>query len=484
MPTTIERIRSRIADEQGFALVLALGVIVVLGITGTSVALYTTANYHDSGRSQAQQTALSLAEAGLNIAYSTLEQASNPSMSSALSSSPVPDVAMVGGSATYYGTYDTTAQEWTLVGIGKVPDPAVLGHTIVREVHGKAKVGTATVGDKNNAIWNYVYADSQTTCTTIGNSVDVNVPFYVHGNLCMANSAKVTSYALQVDGSVTMTSPQNEIGDPSAYLHEAHIGGGCSVDGVHYYTPCGSGERVYATTVDASPTPLTKPPVDLVGTANNAPLGPMHNCTTGSVPWGGFDNDTNHQNVSLGTINIAPAGQPYDCKALDANGNVIGELGWDGSRTLTIAGTIYLDANIAFGQQNTIVYKGRATIYASGTISIAQKSTLCGVADCGTDWNPSQNLLAWVAGAPCAASGAQTNSFSIANNSTFQGAIYAVCDYSEGQSTTVWGPIIAHQLYLQNSTVNFYVPIGTPLTGMPATYDQVATITPEPGSWS
>lgn len=477
------RIESKVREESGFALVLALVVVVALGTAVTATAYYATSNFHDSKRSSADQTALALAEAGLSLAYSTLEQASNPGMASAVSSSPVPDVQLTGGFATYFGTYNTTTQVWTLTGVGKAIDTNRPGQLVVRAVHGRAHIGTASVGSSNNAIWNYVYADSTATCTAIGNSVNVNVPFYVKGNLCMSNSAKVTSYALQVGGSVTMTSPQNEIGDPAAYLHEAHIGGGCSLDGVHYVSPCTSAQKVYASTLDANPIPLTKPTVDLLGTASTADLGPMHNCTTGSVPWGGFDNDANHVNQSLGTITLVPKGVTYDCKALDAGGNVVGELGWDGT-TLTIAGTIFLDANIAFGQLNNVVYKGKATIYASGSVTISQQSTLCGVAGCNNTWDTSKNLLAWVAGKPCAASGAQTDSFNIANNSTFQGAVYAVCDYTEGNSVTVWGPIIAHQLYLQNSTINYYVPIGTLLPGMPATYDQVQTIVPEPGSWS
>lgn len=481
MPQTIDRIRRRLAAEEGFALVLALGVVSVLAVVGTSAALYTTSNFHDSVRSSADQQALALAEAGLELGYSALEHSSNPSMASAVSSSPVPDVPMGAGSASYYGTL--SGSDWTLTGIGKAYD-RIQGVVVVREVHGKAHVGSASVGGSSNAVWNYVYADSLSTCTAIGNNVNVNVPLYVRGNLCMANQAKVTSYAVQVGGSVTMSSPQNEIGDPSAPLHDIHIGKGCSTDGVNYSSPCGPAQRVYGQTVDANPTALTKPPVDLTGTAQSAGLGPAHNCTVGSVPWGGFDNDSNPLNQSLGTINIAPKGQAYDCKALDANGNVVAELGWDGTSKLTIAGTIYLDANIAFGQQNQVVYSGKATIYASGAISIGQQTSVCGVADCGTDWNPSQNLLAWVAGAQCPANGAESDDMSIQNYSTLQGAIYTVCDYREGNNVTVWGPIVSRQLYLQNSTTNFYVPIGTLLPGMPATYQQVTTITPEPGSWS
>jgi hypothetical protein len=299
----------------------------------------------------------------------------------------------------------------------------------------------------------------------------------------MSNSAQVTGYALQVGGSLTMLN-QSGVGNGGANpVHEAHIGGGCSRDGVHFDAVCTTADGVYATTVDNKPTTFTKPPVDLPGTYQTATLGPMHPCSSGSLPWGGFDNNSTPLDVSLGTINIAPKGVPYDCKAYDANGNLVGELGWDGKGTLTVLGTIFLDANISFSQLNTIVYQGKATIYAAGTINIQNHTSICGVADCGTDWDVSKNLLAWVAGGACPASGAQSNDFYIDNYSTFQGAVYTVCDYAEGNNVTVWGPIISRQLYIQNSTTNFYVPIGTPLPGMPATYDVGTTLSVVGGSW-
>jgi len=45
------------------------------------------------------------------------------------------------------------------------------------------------------------------------------------------------------------------------------------------------------------------------------------------------------------------------------------------------------------------------------------------------------------------------------------------------------GPIIARRVSLSNSTVNHYMPIGTLMPGMPASYEDVVTISNEPGSW-
>ena len=68
---------------------------------------------------------------------------------------------------------------------------------------------------------------------------------------------------------------------------------------------------------------------------------------------------------------------------------------------------------------------------------------MCGVAGCNANWDPTQNLLAFVAG-----SSTDTVGFSIQNSSVFQGAIYAVNDYSEENGSDIWGPIIARQVIL------------------------------------
>ena len=138
-----------------------------------------------------------------------------------------------------------------------------------------------------------------------------------------------------------------------------------------------------------------------------------------------------------------------------------------------MAGTIYFDGPIEFKQYNNAVYHGRATIYSSGDISFANQSTLCGDPQCDADWNPQADLLAFVSGA----------NVTVGQQSHFQGAIYAVLDYSENNNSTFWGPIIARRVSLANSTVNHYVPIGTLMPGMPASYEDIVTINNEPGSW-
>jgi Tfp pilus assembly protein PilX len=467
----IRRIRRCLGREEGIALVAGLGMSVVLGIAGTTVIAYTSANQRSANYSKDARSTTWLAEAGLNYAYATLYNASDPTMPGAV---PARTVTFDRGEVTYSGELDETTNTWTLAATARHRNPSGAGD-IVRRVRARASMGSATHGSSNNAVWNYVYADATTGCTTLGNSVEINVPLYIRGNLCLRNSAVVNGYSLQVGGKLTLDNTSAVGESSSTSVHEAHIAGGCGLDG----HDCGAEDGVYAAVpVDRNTTGLTKPPVDLEGWYQNAEPGPMHGCTSGSFP-GGFDTGDGLMNASRGDVDLTPS-TAYDCQVRDAGGALVGRIAWTpGSPgTLTIQGTIFFDGNLEFRNSTHVVYVGRATIYAAGTITLRNQTSICGAVGCGTDWNATENLLAFVAGSSTASVG-----FSVEQNSTFQGAIYVVNDYTEQNDSTVWGPIIARQLYLQNSTINHYVPIGTLLPGMPATYEEALAITNEQGSW-
>ena len=468
----------QLRGEEGIALVLALGFMFVLGISGTTLMYYSTQSQRDAARSHASLSAAALAEAALNNAYSVLSAAPNPSMSGAVATQT--RVPFDGGYISWSGTLDQSTNTWTLSGTGFVRNPtAVGGAEVTKTITARARLGTSTHGDANNAVWNYVYADSLTTCTTLSNSVNINVPFYIRGNLCLQNSSQVSGYSLQVGGYVQLANTSH-IGTSGALLNNIHIAGGCSRNGgASYDNPCGPGDQVYGTTVDNQTANLTKPPIDLAGWYVNAQPGPNHGCTSGSFP-GGFDNDT-LMNASRGTVVLTTA-TPYDCQVRDSSGNLIGRLAWTGgtSGTLTIAGTVFIDGSVSLSNSTHVVYQGSGTLYLAGSFTLNNSSTVCGVAACDSTWNSNTNLLCVVAGS---VDGSQT-SISFGNSSVFQGALYAVNDYAESNSVSTWGPIIARQLYFQNSTFNHYVPMGTLLPGMPATYDSALSVTYDSGSWT
>src|SRR6266516_7341024 len=61
-----------VRDEQGIALVMAMGIMLVLAITLASVVFLTSSSARDAHRSNASQKAYDLAEAGINNALAVL----------------------------------------------------------------------------------------------------------------------------------------------------------------------------------------------------------------------------------------------------------------------------------------------------------------------------------------------------------------------------------------------------------------------------
>jgi hypothetical protein len=461
------RIGARARCQRGFALPFALVALLAVGSMASTTLSYATWNSGAAHRSAAETKALALAEAGLNSAYSTLYNSSSPTMDNAV---PPRTIEVEGGRISYYGTL--TGSTWKLVGVGTVPNPTGPdGAPVVRTVTGRASVGSARRGSENNAVWNYVYVDDPTSTTVLGNSVDINIPLYTQGSLRLVNSAQVSGYALQVKGNVQIEN-SSHIGTAEARVHEVHVAGGCRVGASGPFTaPCGPSHMVHANISDATPTNFSKPPVDMAGWYQNAAPGPRRGCTVGSFP-GGFDNDAVYNN-SRPAVDLLPS-TSYDCRVYDATGALVGQLTWNAStKRLQMYGTIFFDGPILFRNSNYAVYSGRATIYAAGNITFANSTTLCGDPDCDADWKPTQDLLAFVSGGNVAT----------ANSTRFQGAVYAVNDYTEANNSTVWGPVIARRVSFANSSVNHYVPIGTLMPGMPATYEDVVTLTNEPGSW-
>ena len=458
-------------SEDGFALVVALGSLTVLGIAGGSALLYSQQNFGEAAHSKADQQALALAEAGLNNALHTLHTVENPKDGSSLL---LASKNYEGGRAEWWG--ELRGSTWLIYGRGTVRNPTGGSREVTRLVRGRATLGAARSPAASNAVWNYLFADNIANCTSFSNSVVVDVPVYVRGNLCLSNSAQVTGFALRVGGDVYL-SQSASIGTALKPIREVHVGGSCVLNNGTPHSPCGAGDQVYAQASDNDNSGLTKPAVDLPYWYANAMPGPKHGCTVGSFP-GGFDND-GVMNRSRPVVDLTP-NTAYDCRVYDANGYLIGQLTWTPGRPgkLVIAGTIFFDGDISFRQQNDFVYEGRATIYSSGKITIANQTHICGAPGCPDDWNPNTSMLALVAGSSTDATG-----FQIGNYSRFQGAIYAVTDFRDGNNTITWGPIIADEIHLLNSTLKLYVPLDALMPGMPATYEEITTIEFVNGSW-
>lgn len=445
------RIRRLLASEQGIAMVMAIGMMVVLLLVGVSLTYYVTQNQHSAAYSTGAQQSHALAEAGLNNAFSSLYNAADPFNAGAV---PVRSATLAAGTAAWKGTLEGTI--WKLEGTGTVRNPAG-GLPIVRKVTNRVRA----VYQGDSRLWGYLYSDATSGCMSVKNNSLITSPLYVRGNLCVAENAHITGSPLQVEGTVDIGN-NGSIGYPQAPIAVAKLRGGCITKNGGT-RDCGTSDDVYATTITRVTDGLQKPPIDLAGWYQKAAPGPASPCTVGSVP-GGFDTD-GALNRSRGVFDLTPA-TAYDCRAGDAEGYLNGRIGWTPGvggvpGTLVISGTVFFDGDIIVNNNANAIYQGLGTIYASGTIALSSGAKLCAVAACDATWDPTENVLMLVAGAPLPGFG-----FTLWNGSVYQGGAYVVADYNLQNTAVNWGPVIANQLDIANNsgqTITITVlPPGTP----------------------
>jgi Tfp pilus assembly protein PilX len=113
----------RLSDEDGIALIMAIAVMLTLTVLVTSALAFTSSNSRDSSRSTATQKAYAAAEGGLNIALAKVQIAGSDTTQMASHDSPTVTALTGGASASWYGTYNSSTQVWTLTSTGSVPNP-------------------------------------------------------------------------------------------------------------------------------------------------------------------------------------------------------------------------------------------------------------------------------------------------------------------------------------------------------------------------
>jgi hypothetical protein len=326
---------------------------------------------------------------------------------------------------------------------------------------------------------------------TIQQSVVVQSPLYVAGNLCLTNTASVTSGPLVVQGSLTMSQSANFAGTSTTPLNQLNVRNGCKWKNNALHNPCQQGagasgfDNVWATLIGNNPPVSPAPTADFDAWYLNSNPGPYYPCltTTGTPPL--FDNDQGSaaapsaakRNNSLPTVQDLTPSTSYTCKSSN------GELSWNAStKVLTANGTIFIDgsAQIQNGAVNT--YTGSATIYISGTLLIKNSSMCQAVANgqCTTSgWNPAQRMLVFVVngnGSGGAPQSQVSGGDSVQLVSAYaQGALYATNAIDLGTTSQFDGPLDGSTVLLGQSTSSFFpgftfVPAGMP--GNPEVYAQ------------
>ena len=91
-------------SERGFALIAALGMLMVLSIVSVTVVAYSTSNSRGADRSKSDNLSFSLAEAGLANAFAVLNLPSNNALD--------PDLLPGSEAAASSGTYEGGTAKW------------------------------------------------------------------------------------------------------------------------------------------------------------------------------------------------------------------------------------------------------------------------------------------------------------------------------------------------------------------------------------
>jgi Tfp pilus assembly protein PilX len=466
----------RIRNEDGIALVMALGITVVLIIFVAGMITFTSSGGRAAQLSAGDVQARQYADAGLNSAYSMLNYQltatnGNPAAANLLGcdgatgasdtngpsncSSPTYKVVCVTassgcsagsiGSATVYGYYSGTnpttynsvsvpASTWLLVATGYARNPNT-GSTMA-----KTETGTVTVSPLNSgavaAVWNHVFltaplVPNQCSASFGGNNMTITDPLYVIGNLCITGQNTTVQETTQpvdlmVGGKLILSGSGTSAGTSTKSLTSGVVQGGCNTTGVaNAGTTCNSTTHYYVTGVDAwvdakAPVQLGS---DIANDYANFDPGPNHFCASGSgLGATTFDGD-GVQNGTNASFELTPNSN-YTC--VSQNGASVGQLSWNNStKVLTIAGSIFLDGPMTISQTGS--YTGTAVIEVAGAITFNGNSTkLCAANPCNTASNAWQgtsgnnSMLTLVSLVTSNSSAVQFTD----NSQTFQGSIW------------------------------------------------------------
>lgn len=465
--------RGLLHDERGLALPVALGTLLVLGIVVASAVNFSSASGR-SARLDAQRVSASdFAEAGVQAAFAVLgaqnRSGGNPSAANLLGCAgaagpndtngpsncsaparlavcvraPAGCTAGSAGTASVYGffsgpnpaSYNGVAvppSTWLVVSTGYAwnPNTNAVGQNTLRALVRVSSLGAGAVA----SVWNHVFitaplVQSQCALSFGGNGVQITVPLYVVGNVCLGSGGAGATVLettqpvdMQVGGKLVLLGGSKVGADSAHPITSGVVVGGCTTVSVAASgAPCTSGFNYWVKSSDTFvPNEAPAQTADEIARdyATFDP-GPKHRCAAGSNP---FDNDT-VMNASAPTFDLTPA-TSYSC--VSQGGASVGQLVWDASaKRLTINGSIFFDGNIAVSQSAT--YTGTAIIENSGTITFNGNGTaLCATGPpCNTSANAWQGSSGNYSMLTLASVASNTTAITFTNNSQiFQGSLW------------------------------------------------------------
>jgi hypothetical protein len=348
MNTTIRK--RLVRDEQGFALALALGVLVVLGIMIVTIIDYTTSNQRTAYYSKTKVTAFDAADAAMNDSLSVLN---NPTIN-ALDPDSLPPChnpsdptkfsqpnnftsqstwkQNVYDNATAYwcGDLDRSSAQWYLWAIGSVRNPTgPKAGNVQRILSARVPVVPTYTQPLNNPAWDYIYSThTGSACDqTLNNNVGGGSWMYVAGNLCLGNNVGVSASKLIVKGNLDLANGASVGANTSlATRVETYVGANCrygsnappwvactgNQDANHIYSKLSDGATIG---VNHTSPVIGAPSADFATWYENAIPGPSQSCTTSSGTPPTFDNNYPSRDNSVATpFDLTPSTGSYTCR--------------------------------------------------------------------------------------------------------------------------------------------------------------------------
>jgi hypothetical protein len=202
---------------------MAVGVLGVLSLAGSSAIYYSSANARSASYSKTSATAYSLAEAGIAHALSILGNTLDPSTATLL---PQKTFTLDAGTVTYSGVL--AGNTWTITSTGKLANPAGAAD-VERTLTKIVQLSGLTNGGSLSA-WDRLYQGDAATCMTIPTGITIPSNVTAKGNLCLQSGAFITGSTTEVNvgGNVTIGATATGIvknaGSGAGWTNSGNIG--------------------------------------------------------------------------------------------------------------------------------------------------------------------------------------------------------------------------------------------------------------------
>ena len=350
--------RRLVREEQGIALVMALGMLVVCAIMVVAVTDYTSTNQRTTFFSKTRMTAFDSADAGMNDALAVLNLPTNnaldpdilPKCHTANPDTTTPGAtnptwfssptnftshatwsAQTYGNATSYwcGDLDRSGAQWFLWSVGSLKNPtSPTAGNVTKRLSSLVTVVPTLTQPLNNPVWNYLYAGhTGSACDqSLNNNISGASRMYVAGNLCLSPNVNLAQSQIIVGGNLDLSNNASVGANTSMSTRvETYVGNNCrygsnappwvtctgNQDANHIYSKLADG-----TTIGVNHNaPIVAPPAaDYATWYENAIPGPSQACTTSSGPVPTFDTNYPTRDNSVSTVFDLTPSTSYTCR--------------------------------------------------------------------------------------------------------------------------------------------------------------------------